>query len=387
MHLKTDTSSNTHFARVPTVHKDRNTFTVAEKRVTTAQFDILHPVWLKEILPGDSLNINFQVTARLQTQISDLFDDLMFDLHAWYVPNRFLWDKWSRFQFNEQPAGPSQDNSALVNPFIETDGILQPSAKSIYDDMTLATGVAYPVADSINAFPFRAYNLIWNTNYRDENLQNPVWFDPTQDDNSFTDFTLLKRGKRHDRFTSGLPFQQKGTAPNIPFGISAWVKGIGKYNQTFNLTSKAVYESGAVTDTYAYASEVSTGSLPDSTYYIEGNAATGGYPLIYADLLNTIGGPNVNTLRNTIAIQHLLEADARGGTRDVEAIQHRWGLLYPMPVLCVLNILVALLLISMELLFLNLQKLVLLRKVLLLVSLRLVILYALIMLSKNMAFL
>lgn len=331
MHLKTDTGSNAHFAQVPTISHSRNAFSIAEKHVTTMKYDYLFPLYWKYIYPGDTLSIQQTIMARLTTQVVTLFDDLYFDVHAWFVPFRLIQTNWARYQFNAQPTGPTQDNSALTSPKITLSGLGAGGfvAKSLYDYFGFPTEVDLSAdTEHINNYLGRAYNFIWNSDYRDENLQNAVVVDLDDGPDDPTDYVLLKRGKRHDRFTSCLTAQQKGTAVSIPFSsTSAPVSGIGFYSGSgtgLGSTANVRESSGLTNVTYSASAQSNADTfLVKST----GTDLANSLPQVFADLTGVAA--TLNAFRTSFAVQHLLEADARGGTRDVESIQHRWGVTVP----------------------------------------------------------
>lgn len=326
MHLRTDTSSNAHFSSVPTISRSRNAFSVSQRHLTSIQFDYLYPIFWKYTYPGDTISITQSILARLATQVGPLYDDLYIDLHAWHVPFRLVQPNWARFQFNAQPTGPTQDNSALTTPKITLSGLGAGGfvAKTLYDYFGFPTEVDFSGdTEHINNYLGRSYNLIFNENYRDQNLQNAVTVDLDDGPDDPANYVLLKRGKRHDKFTSALTAQQKGTAVSFSLGTTAPV--------VTNSTQPSL-EAGGV----QYLLNVGTTNSAGSRVAVGHNAAS-------PSLQNAIWGTNtglvanlasataltVNSMRTSITIQQLLEADARGGTRDVEAIQHRWGVTVP----------------------------------------------------------
>lgn len=322
MHLKTDTNERQkHFSRVPTISHSRNAFSIAKKHVTTLQFDYLYPVYSKFIYPGDTVSITHECAARLATQVGTLYDDLYIDIHAWYVPMRLIQTNWSRYQFNDQPGGPSQDNSSLTSPSIDlsglgTDGL---GEKNLYDCLGFPTEADISSSGQhINNYEARAYNFIWNEDYRDQNLQNPVTVDLDEGPDDPTDYVLLKRGKRHDKFTSALTAQQKGVAATITLSGTAPVEPDGNNIRVVgdNSTNRDLVWNSTIGMTTS------------------GSAGTDGTQIEFVQSgleanLTAINVFSVNDIRTSIAIQHLLESDSRGGTRDVEAIQNRWGVTVP----------------------------------------------------------
>lgn len=333
MHLKTDTTQNAHYAAVPTISRTRNGFSIAETHKTTIQFDYLYPIYWKYIYPGDTLNLVEGILARLNTQSTVLYDDLYFDLHAWFVPMRLIQTNWARYQFNAQPGGPSQDNSSLTSPKITLSGLGAGgfAAKSLYDYFGFPTAVDLSAnVEHINNYLARAYNLIWNENYRDENLQNPVTVDLDDGPDNPADYVLLKRGKRHDKFTSALTAQQKGTAVSLPLGTSAPLVS----NPSSSHPNKPYFDFGG--GTWPVGGMGIGAADGDAHMYFNPGAAGSGAtnPLSWKDTglmvdLSAATAATLNQVRQSYAVQHLLEADARGGTRDVESIQHRWGVTVP----------------------------------------------------------
>jgi len=320
--MKNPSNLNTNFSRVQGPNIQRSVF----NRTTTHKFTIdegyLYPIFIDEILPGDTINMDAHVVARLSTLDVPVMDNMYLDMHWWFVPNRLVWEHWETFMSGYSGRGeetdyeiPQLDGAAptVVNfdPF------------SIYDYMGLPINQDIDVdVYGISALPFRAYNLIWNEWYRDENLQNSVAVLTGDSADPTATYTLLPRGKRKDYFTGGLKSPQKGPAVNLPLGTSAPVTGFG--------TTSATYTAGPLNVRYT------DGSTPVSEANVQGEGSFAirqdpdnpGYPDIRADLSEATAA-TINQLRLAFQVQRMYERDARGGTRYVEILKAHFNVTSP----------------------------------------------------------
>lgn len=322
-------SVSTHqFAMIPRADIPRSSFVIEKAHKTTFDSGWLIPVYVDEVLPGDSFSVSMTAFARLATPLYPIMDNMTLESFFFFVPCRLLWDKWRNFM--GQQDYPAQGTDYLV-PVCPTPAGGWP-VNSIGDYFGLPTvGQVNPgQAVNFNVLPLRAYNLIWDEWFRDENLQpstEPHYTSEGPDDPAY--YTLLRRGKRKDYFTACLPWTQKGPSVQVPLGTTAPVIGAGAYplnRPTFDVTSgpSAQYlESGQADWPSLFVGPSVTGPTLASASLSWG-AQTG----LVADL-SAATAATVNQIRQSFQIQKLLERDARGGTRYTELVRSHFGVISP----------------------------------------------------------
>jgi len=308
------------FSQVPRAEIQRSQFDRTSGHKTTFDAGYLVPIYLDEVLPGDTFQLNMTAIVRMLSPLQvPVMDNMFLESFFFFVPNRLVWNNWQKFNGEQTDPGDSTDFTIPVLTAYNNAGI-----GSVFDYYGLPVGALSANITTINALPFRGMNLIWNEWFRDQNLQDSVTVTRTDGPDSTADYTLLKRGKRHDYFTSCLPDPQKGDAVSLPLGSVAPIVGTGI--PTFDASGGGTQGGRLTAASTADVSGVNIDSPTSS--WTAGQLLAWDDPQLQADLTNATAA-TINQLRQAFAVQRLLERDARGGTRYTEIIRAHFGVISP----------------------------------------------------------
>ncbi len=346
-----DRNSVSHFAMNPTrLDMSRSTFDRSHSVKLTFNTGKLIPFYCDEVLPGDTFNVDTSKVCRMQTLITPVMDNLYLDTYFFFVPNRLVWDKWKNFMGESENAWIPKTEYSVPQVTLPSGGFANGTVADYFGVPTKVSGSG----TTLNALPFRAYALIYNEWFRDENLIDPVLI-PTDsiqatgsNDNPVYGGQPFTACKYFDLFTGALPSPQKG--PDVSLSL---VDSIPVYATNDNTPAFATqanmrfanvgqFSIKAITGANCWAPGVSVtnGEMPvgsvgtsalvgGTTQLIEGS----GYKMSPANLWAVPGSQvnlaTINQLRTAFQIQKLYERDARGGTRYIEVLKSHFGVTSP----------------------------------------------------------
>lgn len=313
------------FALIPRADIPRSQFRRQSSHKTTFNAGLLIPVYVDEVLPGDSINLKMTAFCRLATPTTPVMDNLHLDTFWFFVPNRLVWDNWQKMQGEQTNPG---DSISYITPEIvcPTDGY---PPLTLFDYMGLPTKGQITAGNTYkhSALPLRAYNLIYNEWFRDENLQNSLPVPKGDGPDPHTNYVLQRRGKRHDYFTSALPWPQKGQAVQLPLGNTAPVNLIPHTANTNNMILKNA-ASGSIGGPGNSLNIGVGGNINSSGVTASPGLVIDPNGRLQADL-SAATAATINLFRLATQTQRLLERDARGGTRYTEILRAHWGVISP----------------------------------------------------------
>lgn len=332
-------NSEYNFAQNPQVGVSRSRFQRNSDNKTTFNTGDLIPVYLDEVLPGDTHQVDVACVMRMATPIFPVMDNAYCDFYFFFVPNRLLWQHWKEFM--------GENKETAWTPKTEYSVPQVTAPKGGWAEGTLADYLGLPTkveGISVSALPGRAYGLIYNEWFRNQNVTQPTLVEVTDatttgkndgsatNDNAITLAKPLKAAKVFDYYTGALPEPQKGEPITLPL--------------TGNAAIRAYSDNGITPDDeeIIFKSWTAAGETKNPTgrnSFIEGKGAytlrgadgegafaTGRSQKLYADL-STVTAATINQLRQAFQIQKLLEKDARGGTRYREVLREHFGVISP----------------------------------------------------------
>lgn len=332
------------FSDAPAMYMKRTKFDRSHVYKTTFDSGKLIPVFVDEVLPGDTARMSVNYFARLATPIKPIMDNIYLDWFFFFVPNRLVWEHWQNFCFEQEDPDDSTDYAI---PTVTAAGNSENAyIGSLWDYFGLPVNTSGNLS-GISALPFRGVYLIWNEWFRDENLQKsvkiqkgdtnevldsarsseqPSWVF-TSDTNIFPGLACPPRGKRHDYFTSALPWTQKGPGVNISLTGDAPVFGNGqRLGLAPNTAGAPVGYLGMTGNVGAMLrNEDSSEWSGGQTAFVTSDKNKSG---LLADL-SDISAITINGLRTAFQMQKFYERLARGGSRYTEVLRSFFGVVSP----------------------------------------------------------
>ena len=324
-------NSEYNFAQNPQVGVSRSRFQRNSDNKTTFNTGDLIPIYLDEVLPGDTHQIDVACVMRMATPIFPVMDNAYCDFYFFFVPNRLLWEHWKEFMGeNKETAWTPKTEYSVPQVTAPTGGWAEGTLADYLGLPTKIEGI------SVSALPGRAYGLIYNEWFRNQNVTQPTLVEVTDatttgkndgsatNDSAITLAKPLKAAKVFDYYTGALPEPQKGEPITLPLGGAAMVHLYEDKSLSKIVRNGTGYIGKDVLDNTPFTmSEIGTDgvNVPNKV-----DAFTGNW--LGADLSN-VTAATINQLRQAFQIQKLLEKDARGGTRYREVLREHFGVISP----------------------------------------------------------
>jgi len=289
----------------------RNKFSLSHYKLLSCNQGQLIPCGLTEVLPGDTVQQSTSALIRVQPLNAPVMHPVHARIHHWFVPHRLVWNDWENFI----TGGPDGLNASTFPTVTLASGA---AVGSLSDYLGVPTGIN---GIEFSALPLRAYALVWNEFYRDQDLQTALTIDKTDGADTTTNQTLQNVCWQKDYFTTSRPWTQKGAEVTIPLGERAYVKGIAKNTTAFGGTATG-YESDGTSVNWNDAKTIQGSAGADNTFYVQSHTVGGTkVPEIYADLSSATAA-SINDLREAFAFQRYEEARARYGSRYSEYLRY-----------------------------------------------------------------
>lgn len=297
----------------------RSVFDLTHERKLSCDMGKLVPILTEEVVPGDTFKCKTEMLIRIAPMLAPVMHRINAFTHFFFVPSRLLQTNWEPFI-----TGGADGADATAIPTISA-GVGGKAIGTLWDYFGLPTGVNI----SVLAYPFRAYNLIWNEWYRDQNLQNKVANSLGDGADAMSNVDLLSRNWEKDYFTSALPWPQRGPAVSLPLGTTAPVYGTGKaLGLTDGTTTGALLSDATnISRLYSGGYNANVGAAGSGSSIVSNKfqgVVTSGVSGLQADL-STATSSTINTLRQAFQLQRWMEKNARGGVRYVESILAHFG--------------------------------------------------------------
>ena len=310
------------FGKVPQADIPRSQFDRSHGLKTTFDAGYIVPILRDLAFPGDTFSCRMMHFGRIVTLLRPIMHRVHLDVHFFAVPIRLVWDNWEKFNGAQDDPADAAGQGAFLVPQMTS------PASVGYDEMSLHDYLGIPpnVPDLAHSSLWhRAYNLIFNEWYRDQNLIDSLVVDTDDGPDDPADYVLKRRGKRYDYFTGCLPFAQKGDAVELPLGTSAPVSGTISPTGTTqpSWTDGTTQSALAMVNAQASADWSTTPSSNGNVYWQDPALSL---TSAIADLSSATAA-TINSIRLAFQTQRLLERDARGGTRYTEIIRAHFGVI------------------------------------------------------------